>query len=75
MGNLLCSDWGIYYANGLRDYDNIMPLTYRGVDASKTPTFTLTASDRESFRKKAGWNGQLSTSSTWGCQLGVRLIF
>lgn len=75
VGNLLCSDWGIYYANGLRDYDNIMPLTYRGVDASKTPTFTLNASDRESFRKKAGWNGQLSTSSTWGCQLGVRLIF
>lgn len=74
--NLLSKDWGLYKRSGLANqYDQIMPLTYKGVNANGQPTFTLNATDIANFDAKNQMLNQLTTGSTWGMQLGVRLLF
>jgi hypothetical protein len=75
-GNLLSKNWGIYTRSGLANsYDVIMPLKYMGVNAGGQPTYTLNATDIANFDAKNQQINSVSTGSTWGMQLGIRLLF
>ncbi|MPN38159.1 hypothetical protein SDC9_185683 [bioreactor metagenome] len=75
-GNLLNKDWGAATRSGLANqYDVIMPLTYKGVNAGGAPTYTLNAKDIADFQNKNRQVKQLTTGSTWGMLFGVRLMF
>jgi len=74
--NLLSKNWGIYKRSGLSNqYGVIMPLTYKGVNPGGEPTYTLNAKNFEDFDAKNQMINQVNTGSTWGMQLGIRLIF
>ena len=76
VGNMINDSWGTYTYNPLASYDNIRPLTVvsRGSETSQ-PTFRLNATSLQDFKNKTTLTKDLSTGSTWGCMLGVRLIF
>ncbi|HCV15740.1 MAG TPA: cell envelope biogenesis protein OmpA, partial [Rikenellaceae bacterium] len=75
-GNLLNKDWGHFTRSGLANqYDVIMPLTYKGVNSSGVPTFTLNATDIATFDTKNQQVKSVTTGSTWGMLFGVRFIF
>ncbi len=76
VGNMINDSWGTYTYNPLTSYENVRPLTVvnRG-NATNAPTFRLNATSLEDFTKKTTLSKSVSTSSTWGCLLGIRLIF
>ena len=75
-GNLLSKNWGIYTRSGLANsYDVIMPLTYKGVSQIGVPTYVLNATSLDNFDAKNKQINSVSTGSTWGMQLGIRLLF
>jgi hypothetical protein len=73
---MINDSWGTYTYNPLASFENIRPLTVvsRGSETSQ-PTFRLNATSLQDFTNKATITNSLSTSSTWGCLLGIRLIF
>lgn len=74
--NLLNSNWGAYSKSDLANsFGVIMPLTYKGVNHLGEPTFTLNATDIANFNSKNKYTKSLTTGSTWGMLLGVRLLF
>jgi len=76
VGNLINDSWGTYIYNPLASYENVRPLRVnnRGT-ASAAPVYTLNATSLEDFGKKTTLSKNVSTSSTWGCLFGFRLIF
>ena len=76
IGNLPNDSWGTYTSNPLAGYDYVRPLRVnsRG-SSSAAPVFTLYASSLEDFAKKTALSKDVSTSSTWGCLIGLYLIF
>jgi hypothetical protein len=76
LGNMINDSWGTYVYNPLASYDNVRPLRVnaRGTSTS-APVYTLNASSLDDFAKKTTLSKNVSTSSTWGCLLGIRLIF
>lgn len=76
VGNMLNDKWGTYTYNPLASYDNVRPLAVvsRG-NSTTAPTFRLNASSLDDFTTKTTLSKSISTSSTWGCLLGIRLIF
>lgn len=76
VGNLINDAWGAYTYNPLASYDNVRPLTVvsRG-SSTAAPTFNLNATSLDDFESKTTLSKSLSTSSTWGALLGIRLIF
>jgi len=68
LPNLISKNWGI------RDLYTINnPLSLKGIDASGNPTYTLAE-----FNKKlvtTPFQNNVSNTSTWGMQLGLRYIF
>ncbi len=76
IGNLFNDKWGTYTTNPLSSYDNVRPLSYvtRGT-ATQVPVYRLNATSLDDFKTKTTLTKSLSTSSTWGCLLGIRLIF
>ena len=76
VGNMINDSWGTYTYNALASYENVRPLTVvsRG-SATSQPTFRLNANSLADFQTKTTLSKSLSTGSTWGCLLGVRLIF
>jgi hypothetical protein len=76
VGNLINDSWGTYSYNPLTSFDNVRPLTVltRG-SATQAPVYRLNATSLEDFAKKTTISKDISTSSTWGCLLGIRLIF
>jgi len=76
VGNMINDSWGTYTYNALTSYENVRPLTVvsRG-NATTAPTFRLNATSLENFAKNTTLSKSVSTSSTWGCLLGIRLIF
>lgn len=79
IGNLLNSDWGIYQKQSLGSYD-ITLLKFNKVDAEGNATFQLNSigSDKETGKPifpTSTYTPVLSTSSTWGAQIGIRYIF
>lgn len=76
VGNMINDKWGAYTYNPLASYENVRPLTVvsRG-NATTPPTFRLNANSIADFEAKTTLSKSLSTSSTWGCLLGIRLIF
>jgi hypothetical protein len=75
-GNILNDAWGTYTYNPLASYDNVRPLSVvtKGT-ATTAPVYRLNASSLSDFESKTTLSKSISTSSTWGCLLGVRLIF
>jgi len=75
-GNLINDSWGTYVYNPLASFENIRPLRVNNKGtAADAPIFTLNATSLEDFTKKTTLSKNPSTTSTWGCLLGVRLIF
>ncbi|MGB8489726.1 MAG: carboxypeptidase regulatory-like domain-containing protein [Bacteroidales bacterium] len=76
IGNLINDSWGTYIYNPLSSYDNVRPLRVNNKGtAEAAPVFTLNANSLEDFKDKTTLTKDPSTSSTWGCLLGLRLIF
>jgi hypothetical protein len=76
IGNLLNDSWGTYPYNPLASYENVRPLRVnnRGT-ATAAPVYTLNATSLQDFTAKTTISKDVNTSSTWGCLLGIRLIF
>ena len=76
IGNLINDKWGTYTYNPLASYDNVRPLTVvtKGT-ATTEPVYRLNATSISDFESKTTLSKSISTSSTWGCLLGIRLIF
>jgi hypothetical protein len=76
IGNLINDSWGTYWYNPLASYQNVRPLRVnnRGTSTSE-PVYTLNANSLEDFTSKTTISKNVNTSSTWGCLLGIRLIF
>ncbi len=76
MGNLLNDSWGTYWYNPLASYENVRPLRVnsRG-SAVAAPVYTLNANSLDDFASKTTVSKYVNTTSTWGCLLGIRLIF
>jgi hypothetical protein len=76
IGNLLNDKWGAYTYNPLASYDNVRPLAVvtKG-NATTEPVYRLNATSIADFTSKTTLSKSISTSSTWGCLLGFRLIF
>lgn len=76
VGNMIDDSWGTWDYHPLASYENIRPLTVvsRG-SATSQPTFRLNANSLQDFKNKTTVTESLTTSSTWGCLLGIRLIF
>jgi hypothetical protein len=75
-GNMINDKWGTYTYNPLASYDNVRPLTVltRG-NATTAPVYRLNATSLDDFKAKTTLSKNISTSSTWGCLFGVRLLF
>jgi len=76
IGNMINDAWGTWTYNPLASFDNVRPLTVvtRGT-ATTAPVYRLNATSLTDFANKTTLSKSISTSSTWGCLLGVRLIF
>jgi hypothetical protein len=76
LGNLLNDSWGTYWYNPLASYQNVRPLRVNNKGtATEAPVYTLNANSLTDFGTKTIISKDVSTSSTWGCLLGIRLIF
>jgi hypothetical protein len=76
VGNLLNDSWGTYRYNPLASYQNVRPLRVNNKGtATAAPVYTLNANSLSDFETKTTISKDISTSSTWGCLLGIRLIF
>jgi hypothetical protein len=75
-GNLINDSWGTYPFNPLASFDNVRPLTVvtRG-SAAAAPVYRLNATSLDDFQAKTTISKDINTTSTWGCLLGIRLIF
>ncbi|MEP6951584.1 MAG: carboxypeptidase regulatory-like domain-containing protein [Ginsengibacter sp.] len=73
--NLLNKDWGIkqYTALGSATTFTNNPLTFKAVDATGHPTYTLAEFNKQLITTP--FQKDISTFSTWGMQLGLRYIF
>lgn len=74
VGNLLNKDWGSYQYFGLSSYDNIKLLKVAGYQNGQ-PVYQLNASNIDYFKENARFVDNVSTSSTWGMMLGIKLSF
>jgi len=79
IGNLLNSSWGIYQKQTLGNYD-IALLKFNKVDSEGNATFQMNSIGADKTTLKpifptSTYTPVLSTSSTWGAQIGIRYIF
>jgi len=72
FANLLNRDWGILKRQVMGTYD-ITLLKYEGVDDNGTPKYSMNRSG--SKLPTETYTNVLSTSSTWGAQIGLRYTF
>lgn len=72
IGNMINSDWGIAQTQILGSYDFTL-LKFAGVNEAGEPTYTLNKSGK-SFPTST-FKNVLSTTSTWGAQVGLRYTF
>ena len=76
IGNMINDKWGTYDFHPLASYDNIRPLTRVALPTATTaPTFRLNANTIDQFKASTELIKTLSTGSTWGMLLGIRLVF
>ena len=76
VGNLINDKWGTYTYNPLASYENVRPLrVLTAGNATTAPVFRLNATSLDNFKEVTTLSKSISTGSTWGCLLGIRLIF
>jgi hypothetical protein len=76
IGNMINDSWGTYTYNPLTSYENVRPLSVVNLGTSTAaPTYNLNATSLTDFASKTTLSKSINTSSTWGCLLGIRLIF
>jgi hypothetical protein len=79
IGNLFNSDWGVYQKQTLGSYD-ITLLKYNNTTPDGVPTYQMNylnidkASGKPVFPTST-YTPVMSTTSTWGAQIGIRYIF
>jgi len=75
LPNLLNKDWGFKQYTSLGSATNLInnPLTFKGIDATGKPTYTLAEFKQQLVTTP--YQKDISTFSTWGMQLGLRYIF
>jgi hypothetical protein len=74
-GNLINKNWGTYQDFGITNgYDNIQLLTVAGFQNGQ-PVYQLNAADVATFKENARFVDDVSTSSTWGMLLGIKVMF
>jgi hypothetical protein len=74
-GNMLNSSWGIYKQSGLLNYDNMRLLRYMSRTADNKPVYQVAANNSADFAEKSAWVPTVSTTSTWGMLLGLKVMF
>jgi len=72
IGNLLNSNWGLNQKQILGSYDMTL-LRYAGTNSEGEPNYTLNKAGKNF--PTSSFNNVLSTSSTWGAQIGLRYSF
>ncbi len=72
VGNMINSDWGNVQKQILGNYDMSL-LKFAGVNDEGKPTYNMNKAGK-SF-PTSSFTDVLSTTSTWGAQVGLRLIF
>lgn len=76
VGNFINDKWGTYTYNPLASYDNVRLLrVVSGGNNTTAPVYRLNAGSLAEFEANTTLSKSPSTSSTWGCLLGIRLIF
>lgn len=76
VGNMIDDSWGAYTYNPLTSFENVRILTMANrPSATAAPTFRLNATSIDDFKAKTTLSKSISTGSTWGALLGLRLIF
>lgn len=77
LANLLNSRWGCYQIHGCGNssYNTIALLKYAGQTEAGEPMYQLNAQSVEAFNESNRWVNNVSTTSTWRCMLGLRLLF
>jgi len=75
VGNLLNKNWGAYQEFGITNgFDNIQLLKVAGFQNGQ-PVYQLNAANVDAFKTNAQFVDDVSTSSTWGMLLGIKLTF
>lgn len=75
VGNMINKDWGSYKEFGITNgYDNIQLLKVAGFQNGQ-PVYQLNAANMDAFNTNAQYVDDVSTSSTWGLLLGIKLTF
>jgi len=72
IGNLINSDWGTYKKQSVGNYD-ITLLKYSKTDANGVPIYQMNTAGKDF--PTSTFSDVLSTSSTWGAQIGLRYTF
>lgn len=76
ISNFINDSWGTYIYNPLTSFENVRPLRVNNRGTSTAaPVYTLNATSLDDFKAKTTLSKNVSTSSTWGCLLGLRFIF
>lgn len=75
IGNMINSSWGTYKTMGILSYDNAQIISLKSVSAAGVPTYQLNATSSAKFVDNTTWKYNVSTSSTWGMIIGLKLSF
>lgn len=79
IGNLFNSDWGVYQKQTLGSYD-ITLLKYNNTNSEGVPTYQMNYLSTDKATGKpvfptSTYTPVMSTTSTWGAQIGIRYTF
>lgn len=72
FGNLINSEWGVF--KNMSSSNNGQILTYEGMDANNTPSFSMVTDDDDNFLKET-YSTYYNYSQVWYLQIGARYIF
>ncbi len=72
FGNLINSKWGVY--KNMSSSNNGQILTYEGMDASNTPSFSMVTDDNGDYLKET-YSTYYNYGQVWYLQIGARYVF
>lgn len=75
IGNMINSSWGTYKTMGILSYDNAQIISLKSISGTGVPTYQLNATSSAKFVDNTTWKYNVSTSSTWGMIIGLKLSF
>jgi len=72
FGNLINSEWGVFQT--MSSSNNGQILTYEGMDADRTPSFSM-VKDADGNYLKETYSTNYNYNQVWRLQIGARYIF